>query len=65
MESILRDEIESAHMYLDDLNIPREGEKGTYSLVGRIKRLEARFYEEASELETYYLTQNNSNGNVQ
>jgi len=37
----LQEDIECVHMYLDDKKIPREDENGeTYSIVGRIKRLE-------------------------
>lgn len=50
-----KEEVECVHMYLDDLNIPREYGKETYSLVGRIKQLEKRYLKEMSEVENYYL----------
>lgn len=52
---LLEEEIECVHMYLDDLKIPREDTKDTFSLVGRIKQLEKRYLKEMSELEEYYL----------
>lgn len=56
----LQEETESVHMYLDDLDIPREGEHGAYSIVGRIKRLETRFYEQMSEVESFYLSRDSN-----
>lgn len=35
----LVEELESAHMFLDDLDIPRECGDETYSMVGRIQQL--------------------------
>jgi len=37
---LLEEDLESVHMYLDKLEIPRNDEKDTYSIVGRIKQLE-------------------------
>ncbi len=36
---LLTEEIECVHLYLDELNIPRSDVDGTYSIVGRIKKL--------------------------
>ena len=39
--SELEEDLECAHMYLDDLEVPRKDKKGnTYSLVGRIKHMD-------------------------
>lgn len=54
----MKEDIECAHMYLDDLNIPREDDKDTFSLVGRIKQLEKRYLKEMLEVENYYLNEN-------
>ena len=54
MNDFYREEVECAHMYLDDLNIPREDSKDVFSLVGRIKQLEKRYLKQMSELENYY-----------
>ena len=44
-------------MYLDDKQVPRQNNNGVdYSVVGRIKRLEASFQKQLSELESHYLT---------
>jgi hypothetical protein len=44
-------------MYLDDKQVPRQNNNGRdYSVVGRIKRLEASFQKQLSELESIYLT---------
>ena len=54
---LLQEDIECIHMYLDDKQVPRKDDNGTqYSIVGRIKRLEATFQKQLSELESYYLT---------
>lgn len=55
MENYYEEEVECAHMYLDNLNIPREDDKDTFSLVGRIKQLEKKYLKEMSEVENYYL----------
>lgn len=53
----LREDLDCVHMYLDKLSIPRTDTKGeTYSIVGRIKRLEERYVREMSELESTYLS---------
>lgn len=41
-ESSRAEEVECAHMYLDDLGVPREEESKTLSLVGRIQASQAR-----------------------
>ncbi len=54
--SNLKEDLECAHMYLDDLEIPRtDSNNEIYSLVGRIKQLEHRFYLDMDRLETFYL----------
>jgi hypothetical protein len=55
MEDYYKEEVECAHMYLDDLKIPREDDKDLFSLVGRIKELEKRYLKQMSETEDYYL----------
>jgi len=55
MEKYYEEEVECVHMYLDNLNIPREDDKDTFSLVGRIKQLEKKYLKEMSEVENYYL----------
>jgi hypothetical protein len=55
MEDFYKEEAECAHMYLDDLKIPREDNKDVFSLVGRIKELEKRYLKQMSETEDYYL----------
>lgn len=55
MENYYKEEVECAHMYLDNLNIPREDD---FSLVGRIKQLEKKYLKEMSEVENYYLNEN-------
>lgn len=55
MNNYYEEETECAHLYLDDLEIPREDSKDTFSLVGRIKELEKRYLKQMSELEDYYL----------
>lgn len=52
---LLKEDIECAHTYLDDLKIPREDDKDVFSLVGRIKQLEKRYLKQMSETEDYYL----------
>jgi len=54
--SLLKEDIWCVHKYLDDLKIPREDDDNkTYSIVGRIKRLEVGFLKQMSDLETFYL----------
>ena len=54
---LLQEDIECVHIYLDDKQVPRKDDNGReYSIVGRIKRLEANFQKQLSELESYYLT---------
>jgi len=36
---LIEEDLESVHLFLDSLNIPRADEKDTYSIVGRIKFL--------------------------
>jgi predicted HAD superfamily phosphohydrolase len=55
MEDYYKEELECAHMYLDDLKIPREDDKDLFSLVGRIKQLEKRYLKQMSDIEEYYL----------
>ncbi len=55
MEDYYKEEVECAHIYLDDLSISREDNRDVFSLVGRIKQLEKRYLKEMSELETFYL----------
>lgn len=38
---IALEDLECVHMYLDDLGVPREDDGGTFSIVGRIKWLQA------------------------
>ena len=53
---LLKEDLECVHMYLDDLKIPRTDSKNeVYSIVGRIKQLEKRFYLELDKVESYYL----------
>jgi hypothetical protein len=57
MVELLKENIECVHMYLDDKKIPRQNDNGIdYSIVGRIKILEASFHKQLSELESHYLT---------
>jgi len=58
VENYYEEEVECVHMYLDSLNIPREDDKDTFSLVGRIKQLEKKYLKEMSEVENYYLNEN-------
>lgn len=54
---ILKEDIECVHMYLDDKQVPRQNKNWRdYSMVGRIKILEASFQKQLAELESYYLT---------
>jgi len=55
MNNYYKEAVECAHQYLDDLNIPREDDKDTFSLVGRIQQLEKRYLRQMSEVEDYYL----------
>lgn len=55
MNNYYEEETECAHLYLDDLGIPREDSKDIFSLVGRIKELEKRYLKQMSEVEEYYL----------
>lgn len=53
----LQQDIECTHKYLDEKQVPRQDDNGKeYSIIGRIDRLEASFYKQLSELESYYLT---------
>ena len=53
---LLEEDLEAVHMYLDTQNLPRKDEKGeVYSIVGRIKQMEKRFFRTLSELESSYL----------
>jgi len=55
--SLLKEDLECVHLYLDDLKIKRkDSNDNVYSIVGRIKELENKYYKELSELETHYLT---------
>lgn len=57
MVELLKENIECVHMYLDDKQVPRQNDNGIeYSIVGRIKILEASFHKQLSELESHYLT---------
>jgi uncharacterized protein YktA (UPF0223 family) len=56
-DEIINQAKECVHMYLDDKQVPRQNNNGRdYSVVGRIKRLEASFQKQLSELESNYLT---------
>lgn len=56
---LLKEDLECVHMYLDDLKIPRTDTEGeVFSIVGRIKQLEKRFYLELDKVETFYLNRN-------
>lgn len=57
MDNYYKEEVECAHMYLDNLNIPREDDKDVFSLVGRIKQLENRYLKQMSEVENHYLNE--------
>jgi len=53
---LLEEDLESVHMYMDSQNIPRKDGRGeVYSIVGRIKQMEKRFFRTLSELETSYM----------
>jgi len=53
---LLREDLESVHMYLDTQGVPRKDEMGeVYSIVGRIKQTEKRFFRTLSEIESSYL----------
>jgi len=53
---LLKEDLESVHMYLDTQNIPREDDNSeAYSIVGRIKHTERRFFRTLSEIESSYL----------
>ncbi len=53
---LLKEDLEVVHMYLDGLRIERKDESGEiYSIVGRIKELEKRFFRTLSEVESSYL----------
>ncbi len=59
--NLLKEDIECVHMYLDTLQIPRADQNGEqYSIVGRIKRLQESYVKEASDLETDYLSGQNT-----
>jgi hypothetical protein len=56
--NLLEEDLWCVHKYLDDLELPRTDDNGeTYSIVGRIKRLEKKYLMEMSELETKYLSE--------
>lgn len=56
--NLLEEDLWCVHEYLDDLKLPRTDESGKeYSIVGRIKRLEARHLKQMSDLETKYISQ--------
>ena len=49
---MLKEDIECIHLYLDDLNIPRHDNENTeYSIVGRIKKIEAKLNESIKVIE--------------
>ena len=53
---LLKEDLEVVHMYLDDLLLPRKDENdNVYSIVGRIKQFEKNMVEQASNLESMYL----------
>jgi hypothetical protein len=53
---LLKEDLEVVHMYLDAQNIPREDDNSeAYSIVGRIKHTERRFFKTLSEVESSYL----------
>ena len=53
---LLEEDLESVHMYLDTQGVPRKDETGeVYSIVGRIKQIEKRFFRTLSEIESSYL----------
>lgn len=53
---LLEEDLESVHMYLDTQGVPRKDETGeAYSIVGRIKQMEKRFFRTLSEIESSYL----------
>jgi len=53
---LLEEDLEVVHLYLDGLRIERKDESGeTYSIVGRIKEMEKRFFRTLSEVESSYL----------
>lgn len=55
--SLLKEDLECVHIYLDNLSISRTDSHGeTYSIIGRIKRLEERYLRQMSELESTYLS---------
>lgn len=55
---LLEEDLWCVHKYLDDLEIPRvDKDSKEYSIVGRIKRLEARYLKQLSETETLHLTE--------
>jgi len=54
--NLLEEDLWCVHKYLDDLELPRTDDKDElYSIVGRIKRLEAKYLKQLSDLETMYL----------
>ena len=56
---LLEEDLWCVHKYLDDLELPRTDDKDElYSIVGRIKRLEAKYLKQLSGLETIYLRSN-------
>lgn len=56
---LLKEDLESIHMYLDALLIPRTDDNNeTYSIVGRIKQLQLNHLNELSTLETFYINGN-------
>lgn len=53
---LLEEDLESVRMYLDTQGVPRKDETGeVYSIVGRIKQMEKRFFRTLSEIESSYL----------
>ena len=53
---VLEEDLEAVHMYLDTQGVPRKDETGeVYSIVGRIKQMEKRFFRTLSEIESSYL----------
>ena len=56
---LLEEDLWCVHKYLDDLELPRNDKNNQeYSIVGRIKSLEKRYFKNMSELESMYLSVN-------
>jgi len=59
--SLLKGDLLEIHEYLDTLYVPKEDKMGTYTIIGRIKRMQSSLLEKQSELESHYLQKDELN----